>query len=213
MPSHHRAHHHAPCIGFFLLLLAFLAPASNAAETTDSCLVIPGMKTKVSSVASTHYHDFSNGTRYVTCNHKTGTLFAQCLCKVMESQFDHVCAAGGYPRGHNMGMQHTSGIGIATHNFGVNLVRNPFVMVHSGMSYHSTTNNRGEGWLFLQTPIEKRSQFGVSHAVAKYNSWCLPGKAELNTTNNYQDIIKVAGSAGVCLRVCVLSVLRHSCVG
>ena len=166
------------------------------------CLTMTGLKAVLASSKVTPCRGFTPTTRYVTCNHKTGTLFAQCLCGVVENNYEDVrCVAGGYPKSHNMGMQHSHGFGISQRNFGVNLVRNPFVMVHSGMSYHRTTRNKGEGWLFEKKPIEERTRFGVARAAELYSDWCVPGKTELNTSLNFQQIMNVGVRSGVCAGV------------
>ena len=174
---------------------AAAGPATANDDDDNNCLIIPGVNTMLQHINTTIFtpRKFDPLRRYVTANHKTGTFFAQCLCGVVEAEHgdEAHCAAGGY---HGfMGMQHTHGLGITTDSFSVNLVRNPFVMVHSGVEYHSSTTNKHEGWLFKRA---KHMNFGVGKALALYDAWCKPGKMDVKDVqkqpHSYQNILQVS---------------------
>ena len=186
----------------FCFVLASFAVDTVVAKFDPSAVVLP-----LAATSCTTFHNLDEvllgkklyrqkkgypnaTTRYVTCNHKTGTIFAQCLCGVVEHESPGVpCAAGGYEHAF-MGLQHTQGKGMTTTSFGINLIRNPFVMVHSGMQYHMTTTNHHEGWLFNGGPIEKR-RFATQPAITMYQAWCKPDKAKLPLDKNYQQMLQV----------------------
>ena len=161
---------------------------------TESCEQIPDLAKYLNRTATIYKGD-GRGTRYIATNHKTGTLLAQCLCKLVVKHKSQKCHTGGFPLQEQQ-MQHSDGVGMTTTNFAVNMVRNPFVMVHSGTQYHSTTTNKREGWLFhAPAPLKN----GLPEALAAYQAWCKPGKTPVDTSQNYQTILKVRWWVGACV--------------
>lgn len=191
---------------FFCVVLAVLSrlegakhnktqPTNNATKAT--CHPPNGFD-KAFNAAPEPFAADGNGSRYVAANHKTGTFFAQCLCgALMSPENGHPssisCKAGGFPFGANKGMQHSRGIGITADAFCINVVRNPFVMVHSGMEYHKTTDNRHEVWLHWPIGRERRENLkrGLIASVASFNKLCWPERHGIATSRSYQHNLKV----------------------
>jgi len=98
--------------------------------------------------------------RHVSANHKTGTILSECLVRVL--------AHAGVQL--NVSDAHTWGLGAlsspdALH---VNLVRNPFVLVHSGYSYHRN-NLKAEAWTGV--PFNRMAPRYTDHATESYNGF------------------------------------------
>lgn len=173
-----------------VVAIAIVLPRTVALGGSEKCLTIPS----VAAIAGTkhrenHWTARRAGERYIAANHKTGSLLAICTCRFVDSKHQSTCLTGGYPAGH-FPFQHSVGQAIVDTNFCVNFVRNPFVMVHSGMVYHKTTNNPHEGWLH-KDPL-KSHPAGVGSAVKAFANWCMPSKTPLtNASMTYQEIMQV----------------------
>ena len=193
------------------------AVVPGESSSPSDCRIIPDLETTFTLKPQREWTGDGVGTRYIASNHKTGTLFAQCLCDVVSKPKSHggaeiPCLAGSLNRTTHI--QHTSSQGLTSSNFCINMVRNPFVMVHSGVQYHASTTNPHEKWLYHR-PLDHTS-FGVKPALLRYDAWCFDDKTPLNTTLNYQETMQVgsvldllhtralnvASDAGV-MRVCV----------
>ena len=98
--------------------------------------------------------------RHVSANHKTGTVLLECFARVL--------AHAGIQL--NVSDAHTWGFGAlsspdALH---VNLVRNPFILVHSGYSYHRN-NLKAEAWTVV--PFNRMAPRYTDHATESYNGF------------------------------------------
>ena len=89
---------------------------------------------------------------------------------------------------------------MSAHSYTINLVRNPFVMVHSGYRYHKTATEE----IFLDMPWQYRKarEVGVTTALERYTKWCKPNKTEvhLKDTSHYRTFVRVSF---VCLFACL----------
>ena len=190
---------------FFCVIVALLSSVGGAKHkstqpknnATRSACHPPRGFDKAFSAAADPFTADGNGSRYVAANHKTGTFFAQCLCGALMNPNGTAsatsCKAGGFPFGANKGMQHSRGIGITADAFCINVVRNPFVMVHSGMEYHNTTDNRHEVWLHWPVARERHEKLnrGLIAAATSYNKLCWPERHGITTSRSYQHNLKV----------------------
>jgi hypothetical protein len=92
---------------------------------------------------------------------QTGTGLAQCVC----STLDVPCRAGGGGKKYALaGLQHTTGLGMDPRHFTLNLVRNPFEMVVSGLHYHRTTAHPLEAWLCVRAHFESSRRRHSHHS-------------------------------------------------
>ncbi len=112
--------------------LWFRTPSHALLKTSSSlgdCHVISGLATLSVEKAQSgceHFHtNESNQTRFVTSNHKTGTDFSDCVCRVLLRNHGVPCKTTYF--------HHTSGQGLTSNHFCVNMIRDVFEMVYSGM--------------------------------------------------------------------------------
>ena len=89
--------------------------------------------------------------RYITTNHKTGTLMSRCLVRVLAEAGIRLHPGDthtwGFPSINSPDMRQ------------INLVRNPFVLVHSGYMYHRGTED-AERWT-----IQPFSRMGARYSA------------------------------------------------
>ena len=182
-------------------IASLLARDVAATDFEKSCLRVDGLARNFLTPAKPFTGD-GGATRYVTANHKTGTYLAQCLCGVLTEEASTTdaaipCEAGGFQH-KSMGLQHTQGKGITSTNFCLNMVRNPFIMVHSGLEYHQSTHIPGEHWLYkpLEGPNATTAK-GMQSALQDFKNLCRPGQSVIDDTLSYQDNLKVGAGAGV----------------
>ncbi len=120
------------------------AAAATAETFSSNCRPFTNLASLLLDGPVEHWRgDGSNATptRFVLANHKSGSMFSRCVCDVVRTAGGVPCVAphdhgSNDSNGSNMPappVQHTRGKGISSTHFCVNMVRNPFVMVHSGM--------------------------------------------------------------------------------
>jgi len=147
-----------------------------------------------------HFEGPSNvSTRYIASNHKTGSFFARCLCQAMGS------AKGAAVAPCNLVTMHTAGQGLYSHAWSINMVRDPFVVIHSGYEYHLKTT---EPWAIGPIDAGQARTFGVPQALESYRRWKCSAMRFANASleeHSYQTILRVSYHS----RVAVMIVLAH----
>ena len=93
--------------------------------------------------------------RFIASNHKTGTWLSACLAKTITDHGEKRCAGVEGRCGDGVRVQRLSGAypghvsgGYVSTAWQVNMIRSPFVLVHSGYNYHRSTP-RPEPWTMV----------------------------------------------------------------
>lgn len=98
--------------------------------------------------------------RVITTNHKTGTVLAKCLVHVLTQAGIKLVRADI----HTWGFTSTSSPDVRQ----INLVRNPFVLVHSGYMYHRGTSS-AEAWTVV--PFRRMGARYSSYTTESSGYW------------------------------------------
>ena len=110
--------------------------------------------------------------RWIASNHKTGTEFSKCLIDLLD----------GVNIQLKQGSRHASD-GFSSEAFQINMVRDPFTLVHSGYNYHRSTKE-AERWTlvpFGRMHARRGAWQGALEALTSYQT--CPGRAELFPQN------------------------------
>ncbi len=102
-----------------------VAEPDLTASSPQACRVITGLfRVLQAHRLDDNWHtNKSHDTRVIAANHKTGTDFAKCVCSVLQKVHNVPC----------LRVNHKAGEGLTSDHFSVNMIRNPFEMVISGM--------------------------------------------------------------------------------
>ncbi|KAJ1432774.1 hypothetical protein B484DRAFT_22948 [Ochromonadaceae sp. CCMP2298] len=117
------------------------------------------------------------GQRSVSSNHKTGTFLIWCLQKMMHTD---------YRIKVTIGSQREAGAFSPLANQ-LNMVRNPFTLIHSAYEYH----RKGmEGWSTIAALKHKDDPMLNLHPTYRvYANWCNDTKTRVNQSMSYRDML------------------------
>ena len=145
---------------FIVVLLCLVQFVDADCTTIYPVLELPDTPNKLKSEDR-----FIDSVRTIAANHKTGTFFGQCLCTVLGRDYCKLTAI------------HTTGKNFGSNLLSINMVRNPFVLVHSGYEYHLRAP---EVWTTKPFHQRKPTGVGANYAITTYEQWCDADKIPLH---------------------------------